>query len=239
MPAFVARVAAMQWVVTGTNRGIGLELVRQLIARGDQVIAGVRTLDRAAPVQALGGRAEGRLRVLQCDVGDDASVRAFADEIGDTTIDVLVNSAGVMGRMQSLEALDLADVMRTYEIDALGPIRVTRALLPRVQRADNPRVVSITSGMGSITDNTSGGAYGYRMAKAALNMANRSMSVDLRARGICCVVVNPGWVQTDMGGTGAPMAVEDSVGRMIAIFDALDLSRTGSFLDVKGGNWEY
>jgi len=229
----------MRWVVTGTNRGIGLELVRQLLARGDEVVAGVRRLDRAAPVQALGERAEGRLRVLACDVADDASVRAFAAEIGDAPVDVLVNSAGVMGEMESLERMDLGEVIRTFDVDALGPIRVTRALLPNLQRAKQPRVVSITSGMGSISDNTSGGAYGYRMAKAALNMANRSMSVDLRERGIVCVVINPGWVQTDMGGAGAPMPVEESVRRMLAIFDGLGLADTGRFLDVKGGTWEY
>jgi NAD(P)-dependent dehydrogenase (short-subunit alcohol dehydrogenase family) len=227
----------MRWVVTGTNRGIGLEFVRQLIARGDHVDAAVRRMDRAGPVHALGDNAGGRLRVLACDTGDDGSVRAFADELGDVTVDVLVNSAGVMGRLQSLADLDFADVVRTYDIDALGPLRVTRALLPKLQ--NSARVVSITSGMGSISDNTSGGAYGYRMAKAALNMANKSMSVDLRGRGICCVVVNPGWVKTDMGGAGAPTAVEESVGKLIALTDGLSLADTGKFLDFTGRLWEF
>ena len=229
----------MHWVVTGTNRGIGLEFVRQLIARGDRVDAAVRRLERADPVRALGERAEGRLRVLQCDTADEGSVRAFADEIGDVAIDVLVNSAGVMGKLQSLEDLDFADVVRTYEVDALGPLRVTRALLPALQKGRSPRVVSITSGMGSIRDNTSGGAYGYRMAKAALNMANKSMSVDLRDRGICCIVVNPGWVQTDMGGDGATTPVAESVGKMIALVDGLKLEDTGKFLDFTGRVWEF
>jgi NAD(P)-dependent dehydrogenase (short-subunit alcohol dehydrogenase family) len=229
----------MRWVITGTNRGIGLELVRQLLGRGDSVEAGVRDLDRAHDVHALGELAEGRLRVLQCDVGDDASVRAFADAIGPVPVDVLVNSAGVMGKMQSLEELDLADVHRTFDIDALGALRVTRALLPALQRSATPRVVSITSGMGSISDNTSGGAYGYRMAKAALNMANKSMSVDLRARDVVCVVVNPGWVQTDMGGHGAPTPVEDSVAKMIALADALTIADTGKFLDWTGRTWAF
>ena len=229
----------MRWVITGTNRGIGLELVRQLLARGEYVEAGVRDLDRAHDVHALGELAEGRLRVLQCDVGDDASVRAFADAIGPIAVDVLVNSAGVMGEMQSLEGLDMLDVHRTFDIDALGPLRVTRALLPALQRSATPRVVSITSGMGSISDNTSGGAYGYRMAKAALNMANKSMSVDLRARDVVCVVVNPGWVQTDMGGRGAPTPVEDSVAKMIALADALTIADTGKFLDWTGRTGEF
>src|SRR5690349_15268294 len=131
----------MRWVITGTNRGIGLEFVRQLLARGEHVEAGVRDLDRAHDVRALGELAEGRLRVHPCDVGDDASVRAFADAIGPVPVDVLVNSAGVMGKMQSLEELDLADVHRTFDVDALGPLRVTRALLPALQRSATPRVV--------------------------------------------------------------------------------------------------
>jgi NAD(P)-dependent dehydrogenase (short-subunit alcohol dehydrogenase family) len=227
----------MQWVVTGTNRGIGLEFVKQLLARGEHVVAGVRRLDRAGPVRALGERAAARLRVLQCDVGNDGNVRDFATELGDVTIDVLVNSAGVMGKMQSLEELDLADVTHTYAVDALGPLRVTRALLPKL--AKTAKVVSITSGMGSIGDNTSGGAYGYRMAKAALNMANKSMSVDLRDRKIVCVVVNPGWVRTDMGGMGAPTPVEESVAKLIALTDGLQPADTGKFLDYKGGTWEF
>ncbi|HET6581997.1 MAG TPA: SDR family NAD(P)-dependent oxidoreductase, partial [Nannocystaceae bacterium] len=92
----------MRWVVTGTNRGIGLELVRQLLARGEHVDAGVRRMETAGHVRALGERADGRLRVLQCDVGDDGNVRDFATELGDVTVDVIVNSAGVMGKMQSL-----------------------------------------------------------------------------------------------------------------------------------------
>src|SRR5688500_20271618 len=120
----------MRWVVTGTNRGIGLEFVRQLLARGEHVDAGVRQLDRADKLRSLGKDADGRLRILQCDVGDAGSVRAFAAEIGDIAVDVLVNNAGIMGKMQVLEQLDFADMMRTYDIDALGPARVTAALLP-------------------------------------------------------------------------------------------------------------
>lgn len=229
----------MRWVITGTNRGIGLELTRQLVARGDEVEATVRDRSRAGELVELARGSDGRLRVFECDVADDESVRAFTDALGDAALDVVVNNAGVSGKMQSFEDLDLDDVIRTFDIDALGPIRLSRALLPRLQRTDNPRIVSITSGMGSISDNQSGGAYAYRMAKAALNMANRSMSVDLRGRGITCVVINPGWVQTDMGGPAAPMPVAESAGKMIAIFDALTLEQTGSFLDVKGGTWEY
>jgi NAD(P)-dependent dehydrogenase (short-subunit alcohol dehydrogenase family) len=229
----------MRWVITGGNRGIGLEFVRQTIARGDTVDVGVRRPEAGDALAALAREAGARLRVIQCDVADDESVRRFAAEVGEVAIDVLVNNAGIGGRMTSLEQLDLADVMRVFDVDALGPIRVTRALLGPLERAATPRVVSISSGMGSIADNTSGGAYAYRMAKAALNMANRSMSVDLRGRGIVCVVMNPGWVQTDMGGRNAPTPVAESIGKMLESIDGLTLERTGEFLDWKGGTWPY
>jgi NAD(P)-dependent dehydrogenase (short-subunit alcohol dehydrogenase family) len=227
-----------RWVVTGANRGIGLEFVRQLAARGDTVDASARDLAAAAELRALGKQHE-RVRLHAVDVRHDDSVRAMAKAIGGEAVDVLVNNAGVMGKMTSLENVDLADAMATFDANALGPIRVTRALLPNLKKAERPRVAHITSGMGSIGDNSSGGAYGYRMSKAALNMANKSMSLDLRERGITAVVVNPGWVQTEMGGGGAPTPVEESVARMIAIFDELTLVRTGAFIDYRGGTIEW
>ena len=227
----------MRWVITGANRGLGLEFVRQLAARGDVVEAGARNPDDAAKLGALAAASGGRVRVHACDVADDASVVAFAKSIGQVPVDVLVNNAGVMGKMKGLEDLDLADVTRTYNVNALGPIRVTRALLPQLMLAKTRRIAHVTSGMGSIGDNGSGGAYGYRMSKAALNMMNKSLSVDYAGRGFTCIVLNPGWVQTDMGGKGAPTPVEESVGKMIARIDGLTPAENGTFVDYKGGTY--
>ena len=229
----------MRWVITGANRGIGLELSCQLVSRGEQVEAGAREPLASKELAALALRSEGRLRVHPCDVASDASVVAFADALGDAPIDVLVNNAGVYGKMESLEALDLDDVRRTFEVNALGPIRVTRALIARVLSSVGRRVVHITSGMGSIADNGSGGAYGYRMSKAALNMANKSMSIDYGDRGVIAVVMNPGWVKTDMGGAAAPLSVEESVRLMLARIDALTTNDNGAFLNYRGGTFPY
>ncbi len=229
----------MRWVITGANRGLGLELARQLAARGDDVEATTRDVAKSTDLTALAERAKGRIRVHACDVGNDSSVRALADAIGDLPLDVVVNNAGIMGKMQSLEDLDLEDVLATFDVDALGPIRVTRALLPHLERASTRRIVHISSGMGSIADNGSGGAYGYRMAKAALNMANKSMSVDLAQRGFVCIVMNPGWVKTDMGGPSAPTPVDVSIGNMLGRIDALTAADNGAFLDHKGGSFPY
>jgi NAD(P)-dependent dehydrogenase (short-subunit alcohol dehydrogenase family) len=220
----------MHVVVTGANRGIGLEFVRQYLSRGDRVTAGCRDPESAAALRALAGE---RLAVHACDVSDDARVEAFARAVGDATVDLLINNAGVGGEWTSLDALSTASALHTYSVNALGPLRVTRALLPHLLRGPSRRVVHVSSGMGSIGDNTSGGAYAYRMSKAALNMASRSLAVDLRDQGVTSVVINPGWVQTDMGGAGAPVRVEDSVAAMITRFDHLTLADSGRFLDWK------
>ncbi|HEX7600324.1 MAG TPA: SDR family oxidoreductase [Polyangiaceae bacterium] len=225
----------MRWVITGANRGLGLGFARQLAARGEHVEAGAREPAKSPELAGLAKASGGRVRVHACDVTDDVSVRAFAKSIGQVPVDVVLNNAGVMGEMQAFDALDLADVAHTFDVNALGPIRVTRALLPQLMLGKTRRVAHVTSGMGSIGDNGSGGAYGYRMSKAALNMMNKSLSVDYADRGFTCVVLNPGWVQTDMGGRGAPTPVEESVAKMLARLDALTPAENGSFVDYKGG----
>lgn len=221
----------MHVVVTGANRGIGLEFVRQYLARGERVTAACRAPQEAHALRALGASAGDRLRVLACDVGDDASVADFARALGEVPVDLLINNAGVGGEWGDLDALSTEAALRTYSVNALGPLRVTRALLPNLLRGARRHVAHVTSGMGSIADNTSGGAYAYRMSKAALNMASKTLSIDLRDKGIVSVVINPGWVQTDMGGAGAPLPVDASVAAMIARFEALTPDDSGRFLD--------
>lgn len=229
----------MRFIVTGANRGIGLELVRQLAARGDVIEAGARTPSEADELSAITAGAEGRVRVHACDIASDESVRAFAESIGDAPVDILINNAGVLGKMQRFEDLDVEDITRTFSVNALGPVRVARAVLPLLRRGGAKKIAHVSTGMGSITDNTSGGAYGYRMSKAALNMASRSMAVDLRGEGIISVVLNPGWVKTDMGGRGATTPVAESVARMLGIVDRLTLEQSGSFIDFRGHTLSY
>lgn len=222
----------MNVVVTGANRGIGLEFVRQYLARGEHVVAACRNPERATALAALTTTFGERLRVSRCDVASDASVAGFAASF-DGSVDLLVNNAGVVGAWESLDGFVTEVALDTYNVNALGPLRVTRALLPHLLRAAAPRVVHLSSGMGSIGDNGSGGAYAYRMSKAALNMASRNLAIELRPHNIVSVVINPGWVKTDMGGAGAPTPVHESVAAMIARIDALTLADSGRFLDWK------
>lgn len=229
----------MHIVITGANRGIGLELTRRYVLRGDRVDATARAPERAEELAELARASGGLLRVFRCDVADSASVHAFAEALGDTAVDLLVNNAGIMGKMQALADLDHADLLRTFDTNALGPVRVTGALLPHLRRGSRRKIVHVTSGMGSIGDNTSGGAYGYRMSKAALNMACKSMANDLRREGFTVIVVNPGWVKTDMGGSGAPTPVDESAKLMMDLFDRITPSDTGTFFDYRGHTWPW
>lgn len=226
----------MRFVVTGASRGIGLELVRQLAARGETVEAACRAPERASALSGIAGA----VRVHRCDIGDPASVRAFAAALGDAPVDVVINNAGVWGgEHQDLADLDLDEAARTFQVDALGPMRVTLALLPNVRRGTGKKLAHITSGMGSIGDNTSGGTYGYRMAKAALNMAARTLAMDLRPEGIVSIVINPGWVKTDMGGPRAPTAVADSARGVLRAIDGATLADTGEFLSWNGRRYPW
>lgn len=226
----------MRAVVTGANRGIGLELVRQLLARGDHVDACARDPD-APELLAL---PRTRLRRFAVDVTDPASVAAFAESLGDDAVDTLFNVAGVYGgNQQSLGGLarDLAlpEVEKTYDVNAAGALRMVLALLPRVQQGGVKKLVHITSGMASIAENASGGFYAYRMSKAALNMMSRSLAADLRAHGIVSVVIDPGWVQTDMGGANAPTPVADSVAGILREVERASILDSGDFLSWRGG----
>jgi NAD(P)-dependent dehydrogenase (short-subunit alcohol dehydrogenase family) len=222
----------MEIVITGANRGIGLELARRYLERGATVHAAVRTPDPAGELALLAAKSE-RLRIGTCDVALDSSVASFAAALP-SAIDLLINNAGVRTRRDELADLELEEAIEMYQVNALGPMRVTRALLPRLRGASGAKVVNITSGLGSISDNDSGGSYGYRMSKAALNMASRSMSCDLASRGIVVVALSPGWVRTDMGGPRAAISVSQSAAGLLDVIDRLTLQDTGSFLDFRG-----
>jgi NAD(P)-dependent dehydrogenase (short-subunit alcohol dehydrogenase family) len=225
----------MKIVVTGASRGIGLELVKQLLARGDDVVAAVRDPEGAGELRAL---ARPSLSIQRCDVTDQASVDALARAI-DGPVDIVINNAGINLPRQKLSDLDLAVTLELYATNAIGPLRVTHALLPHLRRGTAKKLVHITSGMGSIADNQRGESYGYRMSKAALNMMSKSLAVDLRGDGIISFVINPGWVKTDLGGVTAPTPVQDSARGILARIDEATLETSGSFLNWSGGTYPW
>jgi NAD(P)-dependent dehydrogenase (short-subunit alcohol dehydrogenase family) len=211
-------------LVTGANRGIGLELCRQLKARGDEVLAACR--ESSPELEGLG------VQVLAgVDVASDDAVRSLASRLGKKHIDLLLHNAGMLGR-GGLDDLDLDDVRRQFEVNALGPLRVTRALLANLGRG--AKIAIVTSLMGSIADNGSGGFYGYRMSKAAVNMAGVSLARDLAGRGIAVALLHPGMVRTRMTGGAGNWDAPDAVRGLLARIDALTVETSGHFWHAKG-----
>ena len=210
-------------LVTGANRGIGLELARQLAARGNEVIGVCRT--SSPELEAVAEVWSG------IDVGSNDCIPALKEKAEGRSIDVLINNAGIL-RHESLTSLKWENLRDQFEVNSLGPLRVTQALLASLD--EGSKVAIITSRMGSITDNTSGGAYGYRMSKAAVNAAGVSLALDLKERGIAVVLLHPGWVQTGMtGGRGMVTATESATGLLDRI-DELSLVSSGSFHHAQG-----
>lgn len=213
------------YLVTGTNRGIGYEYCRQLQGRGDRVIAVCRSASEE--LKQLGVRVEEEI-----DITSDASVADLRDRLDDTTIDVLINNAGIIKRV-TLEELDFESIREQFEVNALGSLRVSHALLPLLKAGS--KIVLMTSRMGSIADNTSGSSYGYRMSKVALSMAGKSLSLDLKDRGIAVAILHPGLVQTRMTDfTSGGITPEESVKGLLARIDELMLENTGTFWHANG-----
>jgi NAD(P)-dependent dehydrogenase (short-subunit alcohol dehydrogenase family) len=224
----------MHIVITGTNRGIGLELVRQYLERGHDVDASVRQPEKAPELAALVNKADGRLRIFACDTTREESVRAFAEALGNTTVDMLINNAGISGSWESFFETNFEEVLRTFNTNALGAMRVTRALLPHLRRSSQRRIINMSSAYGSITEATGGILFGYRLSKVALNMATKVISQDLREEGFTILAVHPGWVKTDMGGPDALISVDESVQRVIAQIERRGPADSGTFFDFTG-----
>jgi NAD(P)-dependent dehydrogenase (short-subunit alcohol dehydrogenase family) len=227
-------------LITGANRGLGLEFTRQYLAEGWAVIAACRNPGTAQALQQLEGNSAGRLTVVDLDVGDAASVNRAAAQLEGRKIDVMINGAGIFGsRGQTIGSLDYDDWIRVLEVNVLGVARVCEAFLEHVAHGDRRIMVTITSGMGSLADNTSGGSTLYRTSKAAVNMLMRTAAIDLKSRGITCIVVNPGWVKTDMGGPNAKLTPEESVGAMRRLISKLAPGDSGRFYNYDGREYPW
>src|SRR6476619_2648685 len=186
-------------LITGANRGLGLEFARQYADDGWSVLATCRHHEAASALRNL-PKAGGGISIVALDVTDPAGIKRAARQIAEP-IDLLINSAGIAGPPdQGTEKVDYAAWHTVLDVNTMGPLRVTEAFIPHLARGRHNQVVTITSGMGSIGDNSSGGSIPYRSSKAAVNMVMRTAAIDLASRGIIAVVINPGWVKTDMGG---------------------------------------
>lgn len=225
--------------ITGASRGLGLALARELASGGWLVLAGARNPASAHALQTASREATpGTIEILTLDVRDDASVRAAVAEAEGRirAIDVLVNNAGVLPEAgnEALEDLALDCFEEAFAVNVVGVARVTRLFLPLLGRARHPRVVNVSSLMGSVSGKEDSAMYCYSASKAALNMLTRAMAAELRPRGISVVAVTPGWVRTDMGGPKAPLSVEESARSLAATIGRITEKESGQFLDRDG-----
>lgn len=217
------------YLITGANRGIGLEMTRQALALGNRVIATCRHPESAKELASLGGS----LDIHTLDVTDDAATTALATRLESLALDVLVNNAGVMAERQSVDDMDYQQWLLSFEINAIAPWRLSLAFAPHLDASPLPRLVTLTSQMGSM-ERAGSDRVAYRSSKAAANMAMRTLAKDWQPRGITVCMLHPGWVRTDMGGSDAAVGTPDSAAGLLDVIEGLTLKDTGRFLDYKG-----
>ena len=227
-------------LITGANRGLGLEFATQYLSADWQGYATCRQPESAEALQALARSRKERLEILAMDVSSAPTIAQAAAAMRGRTIDVLLNSAGTIGKPgQRTGKVDYANWAQVLDVNTMGPLRVTEAFLENVARSDRKLVVTITSGLGSLADNTSGGAIAYRSSKAAVNMVMRSVAIDVAERGVASVVVNPGWVRTDMGGANAPLTPAESVSALRKLIETLGRQQSGKFFNYDGREYPW
>ena len=218
------------WVITGANRGIGLEFVEKLLDEGHTIFAGMREISQCKIDHE-------NLTVLQLDVSNTESSNQFTKQIMSqtNTVDVLVNNAGMMdGRWQSFEEVDMELSLEVMNVNTIGPMRVTQGLWPLLKSTDNAKVAMITSLMGSIDDCMSGRSYAYRTSKTGLNMITKVLSIEGRESDITVSCYHPGWVKTDMGGDRAPVSKHESVQGLISLIKNQNMDKSGRFFEYTG-----
>ena len=227
-------------LITGANRGLGLEFAAEYAADGWQVFAACRSPAAAEKIKDLARKTGDRVSVVAMDVTDMGSIRNAAVQLKDAAIDVLINNAGIGGpRGQTTGNVDYEAWGHILDVNTMGPLRVLEAFIEQLARSERKLVVTITSGMGSIGDNTSGGSIPYRSSKAAVNMVMRSAAIDLAPRHITCVLLSPGWVKTNMGGPGARLTPQQSVSAMRGLIAKLRPGDSGKFFHYDGREYPW
>jgi NAD(P)-dependent dehydrogenase (short-subunit alcohol dehydrogenase family) len=228
-------MSSSTYFITGCNRGLGLEFVRQLLARGQRVIATCRDIATSTDLTALTLKHSGQLSLVEMDVSDEASMREAVALLNDEAIDVFINNAGMYGprdaNFGNVDGPAMAEVLYT---NAVAPVLLTQLLIDNVRKGSGKKLVYVSSKMGSIADNGRGGSYIYRSSKTALNSVVKSLALDLAPEGIATATLHPGWVRTDMGGPNGLIDAPESVSGMLNVIDGLSVADTGQFFNYDG-----
>lgn len=221
-------------LITGANRGLGLEFTRQYAEAGWQVFACCRNPDKAVVLQQLATQRPDKVGLHALDVADFAQIEQLAKRLSASSVDLLLNNAGLYPAGEAFGSIDYEAWMEAFRVNTMAPLKMAEAFAGHVARSQQKKIVNITSKMGSIDDNTSGHHYLYRSSKTALNMVTKSLAIDLAPRGITTIVLHPGWVQTDMGGPNAWITVQESVAGMRQVIDRIKTSDSGKFYGYDG-----
>ncbi|MBD3319810.1 MAG: SDR family NAD(P)-dependent oxidoreductase [Chitinivibrionales bacterium] len=234
----------MNILITGTSRGIGLALAKSFLSHGATVFATVRNPSSAASLQELQKAHDTALVIVPCDVSRDESVAECAEKTASQTdsLDILVNNAAIYPRPDNerLENIPFEKIMAAINTNTIGPMRTAKAFIPLLKKGNNPRIVNISSGAGSISKLMAPQpSYGYAISKAALNMATRSMAGDLKEYGITVTAVSPGWVRTDMGGPSAAISPEESATSITKTVLGLTMEKSSLWLNRQGHEAEW
>lgn len=220
-------------LITGANRGIGLEFAKQYYAAGWRVIACCLNPEQATKVRSLSPRSE-RLLILKLDLSEIKDIEILASKLSNETIDILINNGGVYSDDLNIDDIDPLVWLEAFKINTIAPVMIAQNLIPQISKGHDKIIINISSDMASINMNKSGGRCIYRTTKSALNAATRCMAINYKSKNISVFAIDPGWVQTDMGGSGALITTEESVKSIRAILKSLTLENSGEFITFNG-----
>ena len=221
-------------VITGANRGLGLGFVKNYLGKNVDVVSTTRDLKSSKELLDLKEKFPNNLEIFELDLLKESAGNILANFLGERPIDILINNAGVGSTNQHFEAVSPKPWLEVLKVNLIAPLMITQSIINNVKKGSDKKIYFLSSQLGSIGDNTSGGMYIYRSSKTGLNQVVKSLSVDLKAQGITVVSLHPGWVKTDMGGPNAPVSIDESIEGMTQVIHTTDIRDTGRFLNYDG-----
>ena len=221
-------------LITGANRGLGLGFVKKYLEKNANVLCTTRDISGSKELLECKERYPNNIEIFELDLLKENGAKTLANQLNGMPIDILINNAGVGSSNQHFEAVSSKPWLEVLKVNLIAPLIITQSLIENVKMSSAKKIYFLSSQLGSIGDNTSGGMYIYRSSKTGLNQVVRSLSVDLKPKGITVVSLHPGWVKTDMGGPNAPVSIDKSIEGMTKVIDRTDIKDTGRFLNYDG-----
>ena len=222
-------------LITGANRGLGLGLVKKYLENNEKVFCTTRNISKSKELKLLKEKHNNSLEICELDLLDSDSPNILSNFLVNKPIDLFINNAGVIGQSaQNFKSISLNPWIEVLKVNLIAPLLITQSIIKNIEKSSEKRIYILSSKVGSIEDNKSGGMYVYRSSKTALNQIVKSLSIDLKPLGISVISLHPGWVRTEMGGPNALISVEESVNGMFGVISNTNISNSGQFLNYDG-----